>query len=150
MHIGISPFLLLPFFLFGDFITFKLWIYLMFCFGAHFVIPKRLLARCFISRLWMFTVLQASFVLCWLLGFYKNDGSGPQLSEVCLVSIYWDIVWSKTICSTVSADWCYATCVSREPIMETFFLSIKHDDFSHSSEASDGWGWWIFAYLQMP
>lgn len=67
----------------------------------------------------------------------KNDGSGPQLSEVCLVSIYWDILWRKTICSTVSADWCYTTCVSREPIMETFFLSIKHDDFSHSPVALD-------------
>lgn len=125
MHIGNSPFLLPPFFGGRGVITFKLWIYLMVCFGAHFVIAKRLLARCFISRLWMFTVLRASFVLCRLLGFYLGTKM-MAVGHSCQKSVwlvYTGTRWRKNICSTVSADWCYTTCVSREPIVETFFLS---------------------------
>lgn len=44
----------------------------------------------------------------WILVGNKNDGSGPQLSRVCLVSIYW-IRWRKTICSMVSTDCSYTS-----------------------------------------
>lgn len=88
--------------------------------GCEFLDPWRPVSSC----------LKAAWI--WL--GKRNDGSGPQLSRVGLVSIYW-ISQRTTICSRVSTDCSYTSCVSHEPVPEMVFFHIKpsswEKDFQH-------------------